>query len=949
MVAAGDHQLVDAAQLLERQGGEERHLLQRDEVFHALSSSAANRLGRPPDPGVGVGLELGDLLLGERPRRGSVEALRVHEPHEGRDQSSRAEVYQRFHRLGPGRGVAGPERPLHPGEAALLVQGAEGCQGQLDRALLVVLQADAQRREAEILGLGARQPRQRRQPPGVARRVQRRVQVLLDVRRRPPQQLRPAAPVERLDRRHRHLGLRAQQLEQALHRRGRLEHDRLPGQLAAAPVAKGEVLQQRLRVDVGLAGGRLPADRLPEGRPAHLQVLVLKAGEQSSRHPRHLALEPGEGADRLQPHLGLRVGERVRHPGPLAAARRRRPDGRCSRGRVGRGVEAVEQLPRVDPGRPHPRSGQRRRGGHPGIRVAGARLDQRPLQPARRRKLVGQPPHPGVGRARQIRGEPAEVVRGELGQGRRREPAQLRVVAPDERLQLFDILRAGPAQGQLEVAQRERVRAQPLVDRVHVEAADPERREHEGQADEEPEDGQEEHRGGAEEEPGDQQADPGQHGRAGQDEVLLEHLEARPDLLGEGATEHVLGGVVDAGLDPVADDEQKEGGAQDGREGDQRKPDQRRHRQREDRVLHPRLGQQPGGQPEAQEELDDVAQHPGVADQDRQLFEVPSRAHEDDGDQVVGDAHHDQQHGAEQDQREDQPAHPEVVERLGEGAEDSAPALGLAEVGVQLVHVVLDRRPVESPLGPVGDQAADRRARGPDEHQRFGPAGRPRHAGRDGAGEDVAEARAGGDHGVDPLALQDVEVLGDEGPELQHHDLEGDRVDHVGDEADAVALAQPVGDEEGYRQHGVQQQRVAEGARDAQVADGEGLEADRRPDAEREHDEEERVGGRPGPGQEDGLGAVEGGVHRAAEDDREAGHPERALQLRAPDVQHVPERDQQPIPRGAHVRRRLCGRESSYGLTFGFRVTADQPDSIAQRVQMAAQTRPLPKAGSSSA
>ena len=474
-----------------------------------------------------------------------------------------------------------------------------------------------------------------------------------------------------------------------------------------------------------------------------------------------------------------------------------------------------------------------------------------------------------------------------------------------------------------------------------------------------------------------QQGEPREHGRAGKDEVVLEHLQARRDLFRQGAGEDVLGGVVDPGLKAVADHEEEERGAQAGRPGDQGETDQRRHGEQEDGVLHARLGQQPGRQPEAEAELDHVAQHPGVADQDGQLLQVPRRAHEDHRDQVVGDPHHDQQHGAEEDQGEDQPAHPEVVERLRDRAQDSPPPVGLADVGVQLVHLVLHRRPVEAALGPIGDQAAGRRAGGPDEHQQLGPAGRPRHAGGDGAGEDVAEARAGGDDRVDPLSLQDVEVLGDEGPELQHHDLEGDRVDDIGDEADPVALAEPVGDEERHRDHGVEQQGVAKSARDAQLADGEGLEGDGGPDAEREDHEEERVGGRPGPVQEDGLGAVEGGVHRAAEDHGQSRHPQRALEFRAPHVEHVPQRDQQPIPRGAHVRRRLCGRSatqgrvfgaaedddarqglvtspdpmgrSPYGLTFGFLVTADQPESIAQRVQMAAQTRPLPNAGSSSA
>jgi hypothetical protein len=101
VVAAGDHQLVDAAQLLQREGGEKGHLFQRDEVFHGVSGSAANRLGRPPDPAVRVALEQADLLLGERPCRAALEALRISQPNQRPDQPSRAEVYQRFNRLSP--------------------------------------------------------------------------------------------------------------------------------------------------------------------------------------------------------------------------------------------------------------------------------------------------------------------------------------------------------------------------------------------------------------------------------------------------------------------------------------------------------------------------------------------------------------------------------------------------------------------------------------------------------------------------------------------------------------------------------------------------------------------------------------------------------------------------------------------------------------------------------
>src|SRR5258708_14218077 len=55
-------------------------------------------------------------------------------------------------------------------------------------------------------------------------------------------------------------------------------------------------------------------------------------------------------------------------------------------------------------------------------------------------------------------------------------------------------------------------------------------------------------------------------------------------------------------------------------------------------------------------------------------------------------------------------------------------------------------------------------------------------------GQDVADARTRRDDWKDPLALEHIEVLADEGPELEHHQLERRRIDHVSGEGDCRIL-----------------------------------------------------------------------------------------------------------------------------------------------------------------
>src|SRR5207237_10901006 len=109
--------------------------------------------------------------------------------------------------------------------------------------------------------------------------------------------------------------------------------------------------------------------------------------------------------------------------------------------------------------------------------------------------------------------------------------------------------------------------------------------------------------------------------------------------------------------------------------------------------------------------------------------------------------------------------------------------------------VVVEGRSVEAPLEPRGVDVGTRGADRPHEHQRLGGEERDRGGGE--AREDVAHAGAGRDHREDALALEQVEVLGDAAPGLQHHDLERDRVDDVGGEGDGRALVDLVRDVDG--------------------------------------------------------------------------------------------------------------------------------------------------------
>ena len=137
------------------------------------------------------------------------------------------------------------------------------------------------------------------------------------------------------------------------------------------------------------------------------------------------------------------------------------------------------------------------------------------------------------------------------------------------------------------------MRPEARVDRVQVLAAQPPGRADEGDGDNDADAGQHLHvaddlrlqR---------QKDDAAQHGATRQHSIVEQELQLRHHLGRERATQHVLRGIVQPGLQAVADDEQQERGRQDGVDGDPYEADQGEDRQREDRVLHAEPVEHPG-------------------------------------------------------------------------------------------------------------------------------------------------------------------------------------------------------------------------------------------------------------------------------------------------------------------------------------------------------------------
>ncbi len=128
-------------------------------------------------------------------------------------------------------------------------------------------------------------------------------------------------------------------------------------------------------------------------------------------------------------------------------------------------------------------------------------------------------------------------------------------------------------------------------------------------------------------------------------------------------------------------------------------------------------------------------------------------------------------------------------------------------------------------------------------------------------------------------------MLADEGPEVEHHELEGNGVDDVHGERHRRRFGEEVDDVQNRRHDRVDHEVEAQRAADPEAAGESALQRNHRPHRECEDDEEEWVGVRAGFDQKDGLGGVEGRVHRPAQDDRKARHLQRAVELAAPHVE----------------------------------------------------------------
>ena len=143
-------------------------------------------------------------------------------------------------------------------------------------------------------------------------------------------------------------------------------------------------------------------------------------------------------------------------------------------------------------------------------------------------------------------------------------------------------------------------------------------------------------------------------------------------------------------------------------------------------------------------------------------------------------------------------------------------------------------------------------------------------------------------------------MLGDEGPKVEHDQLECDRIDDVRDEGDLGVLADRVGDEDGDGGEGVGDEVDSERATNAKSAGQRALQGVHGPDRQRQHDEEHRIGVRTGLVEEDRLGRAERRVHGPTDDDRKARNLQSAPELGAADVKDLREQGRHRLlPHGA--------------------------------------------------
>ena len=346
--------------------------------------------------------------------------------------------------------------------------------------------------------------------------------------------------------------------------------------------------------------------------------------------------------------------------------------------------------------------------------------------------------------------------------------------------------------------------------------------------------------------------------------------------------------VVQTRLEPIANDEQKQGSTKDRIDGHGGEADEREDRQRHDRVLHAEPVQHPWRHKKTHDQLHHVADQPRVADQDGQLLQVVVRGcDKEDRDEIVAHPTHDLEDEGQHDEGQHEAAADHMLERPPQDRDRPVPfALDLMS-DEKLVRLIAESGSEQRALEADRHDGGRDRAERPNEDQRLrGEDGHDR--GRE-AGKDVADARAGRDHGKDALAFQDVEVLGDEAPEVEHHQLERDGVDDIGGEGDRGVLAERVCGEDADRHDGVGDQGDSKCPPHAESPGQRALQRGCRPYGEGQDDEEERVRVRPRLGEKDRLGGAERRVHRPADDDREAGHLESAPELGAPNVKDLRE------------------------------------------------------------
>ena len=146
------------------------------------------------------------------------------------------------------------------------------------------------------------------------------------------------------------------------------------------------------------------------------------------------------------------------------------------------------------------------------------------------------------------------------------------------------------------------------------------------------------------------------------------------------------------------------------------------------------------------------------------------RGDEQHSHEVIADAACDLENKHQQDKREHQTAAGQIVEAAPEHGETAVPLPLHLLLDEKLVSVVDEGGAKEGALQSHRDDRCRERAERPHEDQGLGREDRD-DRGRQ-AREDVSHARAGGDDREDALALEHVEVLGGETPEVEHDELE---------------------------------------------------------------------------------------------------------------------------------------------------------------------------------